>query len=65
MKRILTKKLSVRRIVAAVKANEMTGFCTSCGAEQGNVEPDATKYKCENCGQNTVYGAEELVMREL
>ena len=38
------------------------GFCTSCGAEVYGVEPDARKYKCEECGQNSVFGIEELLM---
>lgn len=38
------------------------GFCTSCGAEHDCCEPDARKYKCDECGKMTVYGASELVM---
>jgi hypothetical protein len=38
------------------------GFCLSCGNQQEGCEPDARGYKCESCGEKTVYGAEELLM---
>lgn len=43
----------------------MTGFCTNCGAERECCEPDAREYDCEECGENKVYGAEELLMMGL
>lgn len=42
-----------------------TGFCTECGAESDCVEPDARKYECDVCGENAVYGAEELLVMGL
>ncbi len=45
---------------------EDNGFCTNCGEFQfGGCEPDARKYKCEACDQNTVYGLEECLMMGL
>lgn len=41
------------------------GFCLACGTEQGGVEPDAKRYTCEACGAAHVYGAENLLMRNL
>lgn len=41
------------------------GFCIKCGAERGNVEPDAQRYTCEDCGAKSVYGAEQLVIMGL
>jgi hypothetical protein len=41
------------------------GFCISCGCEAYGVEPDARKYRCEECGDLAVYGAEELVLMGL
>lgn len=41
------------------------GGCTSCGAWRDCCEPDARNYKCEDCGENTVYGAEELLIMGL
>jgi predicted RNA-binding Zn-ribbon protein involved in translation (DUF1610 family) len=40
------------------------GFCTHCGewTALGGVEPDAHEYECDECGNMTVYGAEECVM---
>ncbi len=38
------------------------GFCTECGLEHDGCEPDARNYKCEDCGTNTVFGAEELLI---
>lgn len=41
---------------------EDDGFCTACGAEQMNIEPDAQQYPCDACGANAVYGAEQLLL---
>lgn len=41
---------------------ENPGFCINCGYEHEGIEPDARGYNCCNCGQNGVYGAEELVL---
>jgi predicted RNA-binding Zn-ribbon protein involved in translation (DUF1610 family) len=38
------------------------GFCIACGADAEGVEPDATRYPCDACGQRTVYGAEGLLI---
>jgi hypothetical protein len=46
-------------------SDEGTGWCLACGTEAYGVEPDASKYTCEECGQPKVYGLEELAMREL
>lgn len=40
------------------------GFCTSCGAEAGPVEPDARNYRCEVCDAPAVFGIEELLLME-
>lgn len=40
------------------------GFCTTCGHEHEGIEPDAANYDCEACGEPTVFGAEELLMRK-
>ena len=42
--------------------DEHGGFCAGCGVETYGIEPDARKYHCESCGQNRVYGIEELVL---
>lgn len=38
------------------------GLCRSCGGERECCEPDARNYKCEDCGINNVFGAEELLI---
>lgn len=48
-------------IVAAIEADDETGFCIACDAENGPVEPDARNYRCEHCGAREVFGAEELI----
>lgn len=42
------------------------GFCLACGIEVfSGVEPDARKYPCESCGEDMVYGVEELALTGL
>ena len=55
-------KLTMEMLVEALESGEDMGFCTACGAEAYNVEPDARGYECEECGENKVCGAEELLM---
>ena len=38
------------------------GYCLVCGSERYQTEPDARRYPCEDCGRNTVYGAQELLL---
>jgi predicted RNA-binding Zn-ribbon protein involved in translation (DUF1610 family) len=39
---------------------ESVGFCVACEIEV-QIEPDAFKVECEACGNNTVYGIEEML----
>ena len=41
---------------------DMAGLCTSCGYEQHGVEPDAERYRCEDCGERKVYGPHWYLM---
>ena len=36
-------------------------ICLACGNEQGDCEPDARNYKCDECGKLEVFGAEEAL----
>ncbi len=54
--------ITEEQIIEAVEADDNLGFCRACGAEAFNVEPDARKYKCEECDENEVYGASELLI---
>lgn len=43
--------------------DEYSGLCRTCGEERmGDTEPDARDYPCEACGEDAVYGVEELLM---
>jgi hypothetical protein len=61
-------------IIPVVSAEEMEqimfgmdspGWCLTCGEEVDGVEPDASKYLCECCGQRKVYGMEQLLIMDL
>lgn len=42
------------------------GWCVECKEfTTGMVEPDAREYDCDDCGQPTVYGAEQALMEGL
>lgn len=53
------------RLEEAILASEEMGFCIACGAERDGVEPDAEKYRCDECGTSSVYGADQLILLEL
>lgn len=57
----MAKKVTMRRVAAAVEADRNAGFCLACGEEASGVEPDARGYECEACGAKKVYGAEECL----
>lgn len=38
------------------------GVCCACGNVQEGVEPDATGYTCEECGEDEVAGAEQVLL---
>lgn len=53
---------TLERAQEAVLSDESLGFCLNCGAENEECEPDACKRQCSECGEYTVYGAEEIVL---
>ena len=53
--------IGLDRIIEAIELDNLTGFCTTCGADFTGYEPDARECECELCGQMSVYGAEELL----
>tara|TARA_Y100000593_G_scaffold4213_4_gene8356 strand:- start:12895 stop:13104 length:210 start_codon:yes stop_codon:yes gene_type:complete len=59
------KSFTLERYVEAMESSE--GLCVSCGEVAGYdfVEPDARELECHDCGEFTVYGAEELVLMGL
>lgn len=48
--------------MAICEADELIGICVACGAERDGCEPDARRYPCEVCGEDKVYGAQELLL---
>lgn len=38
------------------------GICTSCGEMAPECEPDAERYECPECGEDTVYGVEQALL---
>ena len=58
-------KQAFKVLERAAQSEYSKGFCLACGKSQGGVEPDARKYKCECCGKEKVYGAEELMLMGL
>jgi hypothetical protein len=46
----------------AAEEDDNLGFCLACGADAEGVEPDARNYTCEVCGEDKVYGAQELAL---
>ena len=56
--------IDLDRLMEAAQSDESMGFCTACGMEAYGVEPDARNYTCEDCGENTVFGAEELLIMQ-
>ncbi len=57
-------KIDTDALIEAIESDESLGYCTTCGEEQGGCEPDAREYECESCGENTVFGAEELLIMQ-
>jgi len=56
------ESITLERITEAVKSDCYIGFCLLCGEEADGVEPDARRYRCDNCGNCAVFGAEELLL---
>ena len=57
------KPIRISEAVYADLTENYGGFCIACGDQADGVEPDAIRYRCESCGANAVYGAEELLIR--
>jgi hypothetical protein len=56
------RKVTLKRVMAAIEADASLGFCLACGAEQDGCEPDARQYPCDQCDALQVYGAEECLL---
>lgn len=62
----LHPSITHKRLMAAIEESMFgtsnIGFCIHCGAKTHGVEPDAEKYRCEECGKQAVYGAEQILL---
>lgn len=56
----MTRKFNLSDLTEA--SRDYAGFCRACGYLQEPVEPDACNYKCEECGEPEVFGADELIL---
>ncbi len=63
----LHPNVTMERVIEAVEDAQTSlgnpGFCITCGEDTSGVEPDAREYKCEVCGSNSVFGAEEILIQ--
>jgi hypothetical protein len=57
------KRFTIEEIIQA--DHDQQGFCIACGYQQDGCEPDARRYKCEDCERPYVYGAAELTLMGL
>jgi hypothetical protein len=58
--------ITIDRVIEANQRYDQTldnpGFCIACGADADGCEPDAERYRCEECGCRQVYGAQQLLL---
>jgi hypothetical protein len=54
-------KITIERVIEAIKEDDNLGFCLACGADACCVEPDAEGYECEECDEHRVMGAENCL----
>lgn len=59
---MIEKAKLVELAMDALQEDDYLGICVECGATRSGCEPDARKYECEECGTNSVYGAEEILV---
>ena len=59
------KSVTVDRVTEGAKESMFgmgnPGICIACGEDADGCEPDARNYECESCGENKVFGCEELL----
>jgi hypothetical protein len=56
------KNITVTEAEFAELNEEYGGFCLACGEQAYGVEPDAENYSCESCGEDQVFGVEQLLV---
>ena len=58
----LHESITAGRVVELIEQDDNVGLCLSCGTEHYNIEPDARKYECEECGEKQVFGVEQILI---
>jgi len=53
--------ISEVRILDAADRNDGSGFCRACFADARGIEPDARNLKCKLCGEQEVFGTDEML----
>ena len=59
----LPYNLTEDEVCDAAAAGSNIGFCVRCGHRQADVEPDAYQVTCDHCSNDSVYGADEVLLR--
>ena len=44
------------------EGEDTAGLCLACGEYHDGIEPDARECTCEACGEDQVYGLEEILL---
>lgn len=52
----------VSALIDHAEAGEYMGACRVCGAIREGCEPDATRYRCDDCGRYAVDGFERWLL---
>ena len=55
-------RIPLDELLEVLESDENAAFCLACGEMHFGVEPDAREYECESCGENKVYGAQEIII---
>jgi len=58
----ITLDVVIEAVKRGMSSVDNPGFCIACGEEVEGVEPDARKYECDFCGEDAVYGADEIAI---
>ncbi len=60
------ESITLGRALAAAEESQFDGsfpgFCHACGADADGCEPDMRRGRCDDCGAQQVFGAEETLL---
>ena len=56
------RSVTLERVIEAADEDDQNGLCIGCGAGTSGIEPDAERYRCDECGREAVYGAAQLII---